>query len=317
MKKIALLSVILLLLPIMMSGQAKKPTIMVIPADAWCNANGYMMNYENQGNTTRIPDYERAVQEDMDLLNTITKIGELMAERGLPLKDLAASIRSINQASAENEMTTSRTSGAAIAETPLDRLLTRAKADILVELSWRVNTVGPKNSVTYTLRGLDAYTNKQVAAAQGTGPASFSAEIPVLIEEAVLENMDNFIGQLQAHFDDLLTNGREVGLEIRMFDNGSGASLEDEFDGMELSEIIDEWVAQNTVNHRYSLSDATEDMMVFEQVRIPLYRENGMPMDTRHFASNLRKYLRKTPYNMTSKLVTKGLGKAILIIGEK
>ncbi|MBQ7042097.1 MAG: hypothetical protein IJN66_05275 [Muribaculaceae bacterium] len=317
MKKIALLSVILLLLPIMMSGQAKKPTIMVIPADAWCNANGYMMNYENQGNTTRIPDYERAVQEDMDLLNTITKIGELMAERGLPLKDLAASIRSINQATAENEMTTSRTSGAAIAETPLDRLLTRAKADILVELSWRVNTVGPKNSVTYTLRGLDAYTNKQVAAAQGTGPASFSAEIPVLIEEAVLENMDNFIGQLQAHFDDLLTNGREVGLEIRMFDNGSGASLEDEFDGMELSEIIDEWVAQNTVNHRYSLSDATEDMMVFEQVRIPLYRENGMPMDTRHFASNLRKYLRKTPYNMTSKLVTKGLGKAILIIGEK
>ncbi len=317
MKKIALLSVILLLLPIMMSGQAKKPTIMVIPADAWCNANGYMMNYENQGNTTRIPDYERAVQEDMDLLNTITKIGELMAERGLPLKDLAASIRSINQASAENEMTTSRTSGAAIAETPLDRLLTRAKADILVELSWRVNTVGPKNSVTYTLRGLDAYTNKQVAAAQGTGPASFSAEIPVLIEEAVLENMDNFIGQLQAHFDDLLSNGREVGLEIRMFDNGSGASLEDEFDGMELSEIIDEWVAQNTVNHRYSLTDATEDMMVFEQVRIPLYRENGMPMDTRHFASNLRKYLRKTPYNMTSKLVTKGLGKAILIIGEK
>lgn len=300
-----------------MFGQAKKPTIMVIPAEAWCNANGYMMNLENQGSTTRIPDYQRAVQEDMDLLNTITKIGELMAERGLPLKDLAASIRNINQSAAENEMTTSRTSGAAIAETPLDRLLTRAKADILVELSWRVNTVGPKNSVTYTLRGLDAYTNKQVAATQGTGPASFSAEIPFLIEEAVLENMDNFIGQLQAHFDDLLTNGREVGLEIRMFDNGSGASLEDEFDGLELSEIIDEWVAQNTVNHRYSLTDATEDMMVFEQVRIPLYRENGMPMDTRHFASNLRKYLRKTPYNMTSKLVTKGLGKAILIIGEK
>ena len=301
----------------MMSGQAKKPTIMVIPADAWCNANGYMMNFENQGRSTRIPDYERAVQEDMDLLNTITKIGELMAERGLPLKDLAASIRNINQSAAENEMTTSLSSGATISETPLDRLLNRAKADILVELSWRVNTVGPKNSVTYTLRGLDAYTNKQVAAAQGTGPSSFSAEIPVLIEEAVLENMDNFIGQLQAHFDDLLTNGREVGLEIRMFDNGSGTSLEDEIDGMELSEIIDEWVAQNTVNHRYNLTDATEDMMVFEQVRIPLYRENGMPMDTRHFASNLRKYLRKTPYNLTSKLVTKGLGKAILIIGEK
>ena len=240
-----------------------------------------------------------------------------MAERGLPLKDLASSIRSINQANAENEMTVSRTSGSSISETPLDKLLSRAKADILVELSWKINTVGPKNSVTYTLRGIDAYTNKQVAAAQGTGAASFSAEVPVLIEEAVLQHMDNFISQLQAHFDDLLTNGREITFEVRTFDNGSGASLEDEYSGQELTEIIDEWVAQNTVEHRYNLTDATEDMMIFEQVRIPLYRPNGMPMDTRHFANELRKYLKKTPFNLTSKVLTKGLGKAIVVIGEK
>lgn len=312
-----LLILVTIFLPLLLSAQAKKPTIMVIPADVWCTANGYMMEFENQGVTSRIPDYHRAVQEDMDLVNTITKVGELMAERGLPLKDLASSIRSINQANAENEMTVSRTSGSSISETPLDKLLSRAKADILVELSWKINTVGPKNSVTYTLRGIDAYTNKQVAAAQGTGAASFSAEVPVLIEEAVLQHMDNFISQLQAHFDDLLTNGREITFEVRTFDNGSGASLEDEYSDQELTEIIDEWVAQNTVEHRYNLTDATEDMMIFEQVRIPLYRPNGMPMDTRHFANELRKYLKKAPFNLTSKVLTKGLGKAIVVIGEK
>lgn len=312
-----LLILVTIFLPLLLSAQAKKPTIMVIPADVWCTANGYMMEFENQGVTSRIPDYHRAVQEDMDLVNTITKVGELMAERGLPLKDLASSIRSINQANVENEMTVSRTSGSSISETPLDKLLSRAKADILVELSWKINTVGPKNSVTYTLRGIDAYTNKQVAAAQGTGAASFSAEVPVLIEEAVLQHMDNFISQLQAHFDDLLTNGREITFEVRTFDNGSGASLEDEYSGQELTEIIDEWVAQNTVEHRYNLTDATEDMMIFEQVRIPLYRPNGMPMDTRHFANELRKYLKKAPFNLTSKVLTKGLGKAIVVIGEK
>ena len=312
-----LLILVTIFLPLLLSAQAKKPTIMVIPADVWCTANGYMMEFENQGGTSRIPDYHRAVQEDMDLVNTITKVGELMAERGLPLKDLASSIRSINQANAENEMTVSRTSGSSISETPLDKLLSRAKADILVELSWKINTVGPKNSVTYTLRGIDAYTNKQVAAAQGTGAASFSAEVPVLIEEAVLQHMDNFISQLQAHFDDLLTNGREITFEVRTFDDGSGASLEDEYSGQELTEIIDEWVAQNTVEHRYNLTDATEDMMIFEQVRIPLYRPNGMPMDTRHFANELRKYLKKAPFNLTSKVLTKGLGKAIVVIGEK
>ena len=33
---------ILLLLPMVMFGQAKKPTIMVVPADTWCSENGYM-----------------------------------------------------------------------------------------------------------------------------------------------------------------------------------------------------------------------------------------------------------------------------------
>lgn len=306
-----------LIMPLLMEGQAKKPTIMVVPADVWCSENGYMTTYDNQGDEVSVPDYEKAVQNDMDLVNAITKIGELMAERGLPLKDLASTVRSIRQSSAEDEMTVSRSSGSSLAESPLDKLLNRAKADILVELAWKINTVGPKQSVTYTLRGIDAYTNKQVAAAQGTGIPSFSAEIPVLIEEATLEKMDGFIAQLQAHFDDLLANGREVNVNIRVFDNGSGMSLEDEYDGYELIDIIDDWMAQNTVQHRYSLTDATENMMRFEQVRIPLYRENGMPMDTRRFVTELRRYLSKEPFNITSKVLTKGLGRADLVLGEK
>lgn len=303
--------------PVFSFGQAKKPTIMVMPTDAWCNANGYMTTLDNQGKTTRVADYERAVQENMELVNVITRIGALMSDRGLPLKDLAATIKDVNQSSVEDEMMQSRTSGATLAESPLDRLKKRAKADIIIELAWQVNSVGPKSSVTYTLRGLDAYTNKQVAAAQGTGPASFSAEVPVLLEEAVLEHMDNFIAQLQSHFDDLLENGREVSVNVKVFDNGSGMCLEDEYNGMELIEVIEEWMTENTVNHRFNLTDASENMMIFEQVRIPLYRSNGMPMDTRSFVNELRKFLRKPPFEITSKVELKGLGRAELIIGEK
>ena len=308
---------IALLVPVLSFAQAKKPTIMVIPADVWCSENGYMESFNNQGKFTKVPNYEAAVQENMDLVNAITKIGELMAERGFPLKDLATTIRNINQSTAEDEMTTSRTSGATLAESPLDKLLNRAKADILVELTWKINTIGPKNSVTYTLRGLDAYTGKQVAASQGTGAQSFSAEIPVLIEEAALEHIDNFCSQLQAHFDDLVENGREVVVNIRLFDNGSGLTLEDEYGGEMLMDIIDDWMAQNTVSHRYSLTDATENVMRFEQVRIPLYNENGTAMDTRRFVRNLSRYLAKAPFSIDSKILTKGLGRADLVLGEK
>lgn len=298
-------------------AQAKKPTIMVVPGDTWCSANGYMIESENQGRTVRIPDYERALQENMDLVNAITKINELMAERGFPLKDLGSVIKTINRDSAEDEMTTSRTSGASLAETPLDRLYSRAKADIIVELVWKINRTGPKQSVTYGLKGVDAYSNKQVAASEGTGAPSFSAEVPVLIEEAVLEHMDGFVAQLQGHFDDMVENGREIILTVKVFDNGSGLCLEDEFEGEELTDIIDNWMAQNTVKHRYNLSDATETTLHFEQVRIPLYRENGTAMDARAFSNTLRKFLAKSPYNITCKILTKGLGRADIVLGEK
>lgn len=316
-KRLAVLSLVVFTAVIAASGQAKKPTVMVMPGDAWCNANGYTLTYDNQGHKTVISDYERALRENIDLGTTITKIGELMAERGFPLKDLASVVRSINQNAVEDEMTTSRTTGATLAESPLDRLYNRAKADIIVELVWRVNTLGPKQSITYSLKGVDAYTGKQVAASEGTGPQSFSAEVPVLIEEAVLEHIDNFTSQLQAHFDDMAENGREIVLNVRVFDNGSGLSLEDEYDGEELTDIIDSWVNANTVNHRYNLSDATDNALHFEQVRIPLYRENGSAMDARAFSNTLRKFLSKPPYNITCKILTKGLGRADIILGEK
>lgn len=298
-------------------AQVKKPTIMVIPADAWCASNGYMLSYEAQGVKTDVPDYKKALQNDINLFNVITKISELMAERGFPLKDFSSTIKSIEQSSAENQMLTSSTSGASLAETPYEQLGNMAKADIMVELLWTINVVGPKRSVTYTLRGTDAYTNKPIASTTGTGAPSLAAEIPVLLEEAVLNKMDDFTSQLQAHFEDLQANGREVSVEVLVFDNGSGKNLETEFSGEMLSDIIDEWMYSNTQEHRYNISVATENRMVLEQVRIPLYRDNGMPMDTRSFANNLRRFLRAAPYNVECKLLTKGLGKAILIIGEK
>ena len=73
----------------------------------------------------------------------------------------------------------------------------------------------------------------------------------------------------------------------------------------------------NTVNGSFNLSDGTESFSQFEQVRIHLKDKNGKGMDARAFATALRKHLQKPPYNITSKVVIRGLGEAILILGEK
>ena len=139
-------------------GQAKKPTLMVVPSDAWCREHGYTQTFDNQGVAEVLPDYKAAVSTDKQLNAVISKINILMADRDFPLKDLQQTVKSIANLSAEDQLITSKGSGAAIAESPLDRLRRTAKADIILEIDWTVNTVGPKSSITYNLRGLDAYS---------------------------------------------------------------------------------------------------------------------------------------------------------------
>ena len=305
------------MLPMTASAQAKKPTLMIFPADVWMTEHNYMDEVDVQGRKKRVPRYEDAFQTDRDINNVIAKVGELMTERGMNLESLQEMTRGIDENAAVDEFVESSSSGASLAESAYDRIMNTAKADIRIYIDWKVNVTGPRRSVTYTLTGRDAYTGKQIANASGTGQPSISAETAVLLEEAVLENMDQFTSLLQTHFDDLLTNGREIAVQVRLFDNGSGLSFEEEYDGEELSEIIDNWMNENTVNHRYSLKSSSATRLEFNQVRIPLYDERGRAMDAKRFMSQLRKFLKAAPYNIISKDNTRGLGLGIIVLGEK
>ena len=154
---------------------------MVVPSDNWCFKNNFMNTYDNMGSTLKIPDYKAALQESTELLNVISKINEMMTERGFPLKNLESVMKTLQSQSAEDAMLTSKT-GADANESPIDKLKKVAKADIIMQLTWSINQTGPKRSVTFNLQGLDAYTDKQIAGASGTGQPSFSAELPVLLE---------------------------------------------------------------------------------------------------------------------------------------
>ena len=317
MKKLLMFSAVLMFAASAF-GQAKKPTIMVVPSDRYCITKGYVIKYDNQ----ELPDYKKALQNDAELRMAISKMSGIMADREFPLKDLEQELRNIANESAESAMIAG-SGGSSIAESPVDVLKRTAKADIIMDLDFSVVKQGPKNSIMYTLNGLDAYTSKNVASSTGVGSPSTSASVELLIEEAVLSHMDEFCGRLMAHFDDMFNNGREVKIMVKVFD-GSDVNLSDEFDYNgetdELSIFIEDWMSDNTVSGRFSLSDATENFQRFEQVRIPMfYERNGRQraMDTRTFVNNLKKFLSEAPFNLESKVYMRGLGEAWLIIGEK
>lgn len=309
------ITLILLLFAYSSHAQKKKPTIMILPSDNWCVQRYFTTNYDNQGTTMVIPNYQQAFQEDNEIGLVISKVGEVLTELGYSVKDAEQEIKKISIVQAEDNVTQSKASGANLAETPLDILKRRVKSDVLIQIWWKTNSEPKGTSISFTLEAFDSYTNKRIATSTGTTLPSASS-IPVLLEEAVRENAKSFDNQLTSWFADQNINGREISLNIRCWDNW-GQDLETNFGNQELLDIIESWLRQNCVNGSFNLSDATETFAQFEQVRIPLINIEGNAIDARSFASQLRKFLQQSPYNISSKVILRGLSEATIVLGEK
>jgi hypothetical protein len=294
-------------------GQAKKPTLMVLPSDNWCEQRYFMTEFDNQGTKQKVPNYKQAFQEDTELGQVITKLNSLLIRKAFNPKVAEQELKSIEAKTAEDNMTKSVASGAQIHESQLDKLRKRVKMDIIIQLWWKVNK---DKSVSFTLEAFDAYTNKSIAAQTFNAPPSEDI-IPIKLEKAISNSFDPFLGDLQNHFNDMLTNGREILITLKRWDNWD-KNFETEINKEELTDYINKWMTENTVNHSPNRSEASENLIIYEQVRIPIYDKDGKtPLDAREFAKGLQKYLKATPFNYEVKLMQRGLGEAILVLGEK
>lgn len=305
-------------------GQAKKPVLMVVPSDSWCQRNQYTHSFiDETGCTIQIPDYQKAVSYNENLRLVITEMAHIMAERGFPLKDLEQNLKSLKQENAERSLLQSKTSGSFIQESPTDKLKRTAKADIILDLDFDIKRQGPQRYITFNLRANDAYSNKTIASIAGEGKPSSSITTGVLLEEAVLNYMDAFNASLMEHFDDMTQNGREIKVNILLWEEAA-FDLEEEFDysgeTLALGDIIDFWMDDNCVSSRYSRMNGSASEIRYEQVRIPLFKTlagKERAMDARRFISGLNSLLKKEPFNITSKIYERGLGEVWLIIGEQ
>jgi hypothetical protein len=316
MKQITIGFLLLFSTVVVAFSQAKKPTLMILPSDNWCEQRYFMTEFDNQGTKQKVPNYKQAFQEDTEIGQVISKIGGLMIDRGFPLKDVEQELKAIEARTAESNMTSSTSSGSSISESPLDKLKNRAKADILIQIWWKVNKTEQGKSVSFILEAFDAYTSKRIASSTGNGTPNTTDIIPVLLQNAILANIDPFAAQLQSHFDDMFNNGREILLTVKKWESWD-KNLETEINGDEIKNHIYDWVEKNAVKGRFNESSSTENRIDYEQVRIPLFDERNRALDARQFAINLQKYLKAAPYNFEVKLMTRGLGEAILVLGEK
>ena len=298
---------------VVMAQTAQKPVVMVVPEKSWCIQKGYT----NGGAV----DYEKALLNN-DVLNAVTRMGSIMAERGYPLKMLSATLDELKNEAALDMALTSRDNGGEIQEDDLDRLLRVAGADIAVNIAFNRLSTGPRSQVEFRVTGVDAATLKQITGDIGTSSAS-SAPISMLVDEAVQGFMDSFSSQLMRHFQQTVEKGRE-GTFIFKIASDCPLNFESEVtvgsDTGELAEYIEYWLAQHAKSDSFTQGGKTRVRLSFEQVRFPLFGKGGF--GGRQKAINAEGFIRSISqdlarFGVSVSTTPIGIGKVYIVLGRK
>lgn len=319
MKKLMLITVAMLL-SLGAWGQAKKPKLMIVPATTWCNQNGFVSEYENaiDGNIVKVPDYQKAFDENEYVSMIIGAMQDFMINEGYEVVDLKGALQKLRSRAARDNATTA---GGGLRQSPIDELNKTAKADINVEVHYAVKKDGPYKYVEFNVSAVDPYCNKPISTGNmGRGTSAASTEVVNQLEEAVLSFKDKFCNDMDRYFNGLFENGRPIALRCTLAENAD-IDYETEYGDEELSTLIEDWVAANAMKGNYSLEDKTENEVLFDDVRIPMtYTDpksgqvRGTTADS--FARDLRKYLESTT-GLKCKTDVIGLGEVNIILGGK
>lgn len=299
-----LLTFLIVLTSIGFSFAGAPPTVMFLPDRTWCTKNNYVDIQERNGKKRYTERYDDAFNMDSDLKNVIVQLNALLGDNGINAKDYTTANELDDEEEDEEEFYDDN--GEELALTPYEQALNKLRPDIIIRLGWDENTVGFNRTVSYRLEAVDSYSGKSIAQVTGeTAQQKITVPLAAVLKNAAAEHMPQFLARLQAHFDDIQANGREITLSVRIGQN-SGVDFDTMIDGKELSTIISDWVNDNTVNHNYSTRSSSANRIQFEQVRIPFKDADGRVMQAKEFTDQLKRHL--SNYQIYSKNATKGLG---------
>ena len=269
MKRI--LTIVIALLAVTGSAWAQKamtpPHVMVVPDMIYCKTHGYVRQFNDNGITETIPDYEKAMSEDPTLHSVLIQVAQLISDRNqdIVIVDLLEAINS-----AKNDAAMAAANAGDQYESVEEAIIRNSEADILIKVQYDLLKNGPEYQVSYTITGTDAYTNRMFAPIEGMGAPSTSANPVVLLREAVYQNMDAFLTKVLQYYQGMVTKGRMVAFDIKTTET-AGVNMNTKVGDITLHEFIEDFMFDNSVDGNGTervKSGAT--FMQYQGVYIPL-----------------------------------------------
>ena len=263
-----LLSLVLVLFSLVAHCQnvvQTQPKIMVIP-------------YVTEG-----VDIRKTIEGDPNIRLVLSKIRESFDRRNYTTVDFESKLKaqSANNALAQGAQKDLRS-----------MIIQGSGADIYVEAEYILNESASGNSVKIIMKACDVSTGAALANKDAFSGQFYTNDIGRLAGAAVEKVSDEFLSVIQSKFDDIVANGRSIAVNFTV-DGASAVTLQQEFNGTELADLITDWVASHSFQNNYHVQGSTELELIFDDVRIPLKDDNGRNYNIQMFDRELRQYLRQ------------------------
>ena len=291
--------------------QTQKPTMLVMPSDQLLQEHGALRTQQELGKKLQIRDYNKYLLSDENSKFIISTIQQAFIDFGYPLNDLEQMIKSINDQDMIDEVSSIKKDAKTI-------LLTTAKPDIILELDYNMTTdrssADREKKLTYTIRAIDAFSNKVVATIQETGMTNKDDNTAAgIMAKALKKSTSDFTKQINDYYNDIVANGRDITVRVTI-DEGEPFQMDDESAlGSSYADYVIDYMKANTLMGAYNMQRNTDTELYFTNVRIKTLNDNGTQYSAYDFARELSAALNKD-CGVKSKNISQGLREATITI---
>lgn len=288
-----------------------RPSIMVIPGDQILKDCGCISTENANGREFIIRDYKGFLLKNNEIKQVISFIQNEFNDSEFPLNDFEQTLKQLDTQEAFDMAD-------GLEKDARTMLSSMARPDIILEFTYEKgkpsllgHNYNVSKSTSYTLRAIDAYSSKVVAAINGNDISG--ASIKEAMQQDIKRNINKFQGDIQKYFNDILTRGRDVTVRV-VVESGSGIALSDEsIEGDTYTDWIIDYLKANTVKGAHTMVRNTDYELAFTNCRIKLLNDDGTQYGVYDWARDLQKDLRR---NLGLKCANKaqGLGEVLIAI---
>ena len=231
-------------------------------------------------------------ENDFKWQSIIARVNNAFQERGFRPKDLQ---ETINQVKRNKAIGSLKNANFNVEEA----IYAEARTDIIVKAIINIHSDdgGKTNSVQVSLKAIEASSRMSLYDLPTTSSPPFkTTDYGYLVDRILTEEnrIEKFVDGLNEAFSDIIKLGKAITIEIMVTDD-SLFKLDDEIgDNMDfVSELITEWVKQNANKNQYRIKQDSENVLSFDEVRIPLRTESGNNYSINDFGRSLSRAIAK------------------------